>query len=167
MPASDETSSNAPYCGHCGYVLIGATESSKCPECGKPLVEVLMRPAFDRKRSVRYQSEARFMGFPVVSIACGKYGPERFGHAKGFIAIGDIATGVLAIGLFARGVVSMGVVSIGAISFGSMAIGVCAFGGLAIGALALGGIAIGGIALGGVAVGVLRAVGGATFKLPM
>jgi predicted Zn-ribbon and HTH transcriptional regulator len=34
---------NEPYCGNCGYVLTGATETSKCPECGRPLVEVLTR----------------------------------------------------------------------------------------------------------------------------
>jgi len=32
-----------PYCGNCGYSLRGLTESSKCPECGKPIVEVLQR----------------------------------------------------------------------------------------------------------------------------
>ena len=33
-----------PYCGNCGYLLKGAVESSKCPECGRPLtVGVLHR----------------------------------------------------------------------------------------------------------------------------
>ena len=28
---------NEPYCSNCGYVLKGLTDSSKCPECGKPM----------------------------------------------------------------------------------------------------------------------------------
>lgn len=155
-----------PYCGHCGYVLQGATESSKCPECGKPLVEVLMRPAFDRKRSVRYRSTATFMGVPLISIAAGKYGPEKLGRATGVIAIGDVATGVLAIGLVARGVIAFGVVPIGVVAMGSFAFGLVALGGLAVGGLALGGIAIGGTAVGGLAIGILKAVGGARFIIP-
>ena len=30
------TSPDEPICGNCGYVLSGLTESSKCPECGRP-----------------------------------------------------------------------------------------------------------------------------------
>lgn len=161
------TDASQPYCGHCGYVLVGAVESSKCPECGKPLVEVLMRPAFDRKRAVRYQSETKFLGVPVISIAAGKYGPERIGRAKGIIAIGDMATGVIAIGLFARGVLALGVCSLGVISFGSFAIGLCAFGAISVGMLAIGGVAVGGVALGGVAIGALRAIGGLAYKIPI
>ena len=32
-----------PYCGNCGHRLTGLVDSSKCPECGRPLVEVLTR----------------------------------------------------------------------------------------------------------------------------
>ena len=32
-----------PYGGNCGQQLTGLIDSSKCPECGKPLVEVLRR----------------------------------------------------------------------------------------------------------------------------
>jgi predicted RNA-binding Zn-ribbon protein involved in translation (DUF1610 family) len=167
MEKAADSNGNEPYCGNCGYVLRGATESSKCPECGKPLVDVLMRPGFDRKRSIRYRSAATFLGVPVIAIAAGKYGPERVGRATGIIAIGDIATGVIAVGLFARGILTFGVFSLGIVSFGSLSVGLCALGAVSVGALAMGGIAVGGVALGGLAIGVLRAVGGTRILLPL
>src|SRR5205085_1427415 len=111
----------APYCSNCGYMLTGLTESSKCPECGRPLVEVLTRPAFGNPavRSKRYQSNAKLFGWPVISIAYGPYRQERIGHARGVIAMGDIATGGIACGGVARGIVAVG----------GVAVGVCAIGG--------------------------------------
>jgi len=32
-----------PYCSACGHDLTGAVTASACPECGRPLVEVLTR----------------------------------------------------------------------------------------------------------------------------
>src|SRR4051794_10161164 len=86
--------SNDPVCGNCGYALKGLTESSKCPECGKPLVEVLTRPG-DRwmYRGKRYRSKATLFGYPVVHVAVGPREGELRGHAKGIIAVGDVATG--------------------------------------------------------------------------
>src|SRR6185295_8901343 len=111
---SPARATNAPYCNHCGYQLTGLTESSKCPECGKPLVEVLQRgPALFRNR--RYRSPIEIFGLPLVDVATG------------FVAIGGLARGFIAVGGFAMGLV---------------AIGGCALGLLgALGGFALGGIA--------------------------
>jgi hypothetical protein len=139
-----------PYCSHCGYVLTGLTESSKCPECGKPLVEVLeRRGGFSGGR--RYVSPISVFGLPLVAIAVGPDGEEKRGHAKGIIAVGDMATGWFAFGGMARGIVA----------FGGFAIGLIAFGGWAIGGLAFGGGTLGGIAVGGGAAGILAFGGGA------
>src|SRR5262245_53265814 len=88
-----------PYCSNCGYSLVGLTESSKCPECGRPLVDVLVRGRVDwSQRGKRFRTEAMLFGLPVVDIAIGPSGEERFGRARGIIAIGDRAVGLLAIG---------------------------------------------------------------------
>ena len=93
-----------PYCRNCGYSLKGLTESSKCPECGKPIVEVLERPAMILGR--RYASATVIFGLPLLHIALGPHDEERVGRARGIIAIGDHATGWLAIGGFCRGLIA-------------------------------------------------------------
>src|SRR5687767_13125744 len=129
-----------PYCSNCGYVLTGLTESSKCPECGKPIVEVLTRPTDMPNFGKRYRSKATLFGLPVINIAVGPKNGERYGKAKGIIAIGDVATGGIAIGGMSFGVVAVG----------GMSIGICAVGGLGVGLLAgLGGAAVGALAAGG------------------
>jgi hypothetical protein len=62
---------------------------------------------------------------PVYDIAVGP-DPERGearGHARGIVAIGDVATGVLAIGGLARGGVAVGGLALGLVSFGGLSIG--------------------------------------------
>jgi len=146
---------NEPYCSNCGYVLTGATESSKCPECGKPLVEVLMRPTFQRGDGKRFRSKARIFGMPVLDIAIGPSGEDTVGRARGFVAIGTEARGVLALGGRATGLVAAGGMAMGGFTFGGMSIGLFnAIGGMCIGGTAMGGFAIGGLAQGGGAVGV-------------
>lgn len=160
-----------PYCSACGHDLTGATSSAACPECGRPLVEVLTRGPrgggrASRRPFRRYVSERRLFGMPLVAIA---YGPDengRMGHAKGYFAFGDVATGVFALGGFARGLVAFGGMSIGGVTFGGLSLGTfaafgglafawlgSAVGGLALGLMASGGGAIGGIAQGGLAIG--------------
>jgi len=141
-----------PYCSECGYVLTGAVESSKCPECGRPLVDVLVRRGVFTRGGRRFRSKARLLGMPAIDIAFGPSGEERFGKARGFLAIGDRA----------RGVVALGGQSIGVVAVGGQSIGVFSLGGLSIGAISsMGGMSIGGIGLGGFGVGILAMGGGA------
>lgn len=154
--ATKGPSSGDPYCGHCGYALKDLSESSKCPECGRPLVEVLMRgtPGAGRVRAVRIKSDVMVFGWPLYHVALGprpELGEMR-GVARGVFAIGDVAIGGVAVGGAA----------FGGIAIGGTGIGLCSLGGMAIGALtAMGGGAIGGIAVGGGAAGGLVTAGGA------
>ena len=161
---SDVPLEPAPFCSACGYDLSGAIESSKCPECGRPLVEVLVRDEGAQTARRRYQSERTFLGLPLVSVAFGRDANGKPGHAKGWLAIGDKATGVFAMGGRAFGVVALGGIAIGVLAFGGVSIGLLiaaggfaaalgfAFGGLAVGSLAAGGFAIGYMAIGGMVI---------------
>ena len=114
-------------------------------------------------RGIRARS-FQVAGLPFYDIALGPdlSKGEMRGHARGFIAIGDMATGVFALGGLARGVVACGGLALGLVTFGGMSIGIlAAVGGLAIGGIAFGGGAIGGVALGGGAVGYYACGGGA------
>ncbi|MEM9066337.1 MAG: hypothetical protein AAGB51_12700 [Planctomycetota bacterium] len=146
-----------PVCDTCGYDLTGATDTPTCPECGLPLVEVLVRSQGGR----RYRSEKTLFGLPLFDIVQEREPGEKVAKAKGIIAIGEHATGWIAIGGFARGFIAMGGVAVGGIAIGGVSIGaVGANGGLAAaGLFAAGGAAIAGYAgFGGV---VLSHTGGA------
>jgi len=114
-------------------------------------------------RGFRYRSSLSFADMPLLAIAVGP-DPERGelrGHAKGIVALGDIATGVIAMGGLARGLFAFGGLAIGGLTLGGVSIGiVVAIGGLAIGSLALGGAAVGGVAVGGGAAGYYACGGG-------
>ena len=117
-------------------------------------------------QGVRKRSAAEFAGLPIYDIA---WGPnlekgELRGHARGIIAVGDIATGWLAVGGIARGLCALGGVSFGVIALGGCAFGLLGIGGLAIGGAAIGGLGIGGIALGGGAFGYYACGGAAAGK---
>ena len=151
-----------PFCSNCGYELAGLTESSKCPECGRPLVEVLTRLHPMAESGKRYRSKSTIFGLPVLDIAIGPKHGEPRGRARGFIAIGDMATGVLAIGGLARGGVAIGGMAVGVFSTGGMSIGLIAsLGGFSLGGLAAGGGAVGYAAGGGGAAGYIAQGGGA------
>jgi hypothetical protein len=114
-------------------------------------------------RSVRRRSTYEFLGMPLYDVALGPdlaHGELR-GHARGVVAIGDMATGIIAIGGFARGIVAIGGMAMGIVAMGGLAIGALALGGAAIGLVALGGGAVGVVAMGGGAVGYYAAGGGA------
>ncbi len=103
-------------------------------------------------------------GFPSSRIATGPdlAKGELRGHARGILAIGDIATGVVALGGLARGLVAFGGLAVGVITFGGASFGaLAAVGGLAVGSIAFGGGAVGWTAIGGAAVGTYACGGGA------
>ena len=104
---------------------------------------------------IRKTSSLRIGNLPLLSIAIGSdidKGEIR-GHAKGVIAIGDIATGWIAIGGLAFGGVALGGLSVGVVAIGGLSIAALAFGGLSMGIVALGGAAVGYYACGGIAFG--------------
>lgn len=117
-----------------------------------------------RMRGIRKRASWGIGDLPFYDVALGpdlERGELR-GHAKGVVAIGDLATGVLALGGLARGVVAFGGLAVGLVSFGGLSVGILgAIGGLAIGGLALGGGAVGGVAIGGGAAGYYACGGGA------
>jgi hypothetical protein len=119
------------------------------------------------RRAVRKRAAFEIFGLPAYDVALGpdwEKGEMR-GHARGFLAIGDMATGVFAFGGLARGLVAFGGVALGGLTFGGLSIGVgLALGGLAVGGLALGGGAVGGVAVGGGAFGYYAVGGGAAGK---
>ena len=105
---------------------------------------------------IRRRASISIGALPLYDIALGSDPGRRQtrGHARGIIAIGDIAYGVLAIGGYARGIVAIGGLAAGIVSIGGLSVGLLsAFGGLAIGGFALGGAAVGGVAIGGSAAG--------------
>jgi predicted RNA-binding Zn-ribbon protein involved in translation (DUF1610 family) len=162
MPAP---SSSDPFCSACGYSLKGCTESSKCPECGRPIVEVLMRPSFQRRKGYRYQSSARIGNLPWISIALGPHDQEKVGKPVGVIAIGDLPLGIIAMGGLARGILAIGGMSLGVISFGGWSVGILAIGGFSMGVIAIGGVAIGAWAFGGSCFYLVRGFGGFARRL--
>ncbi len=126
--------------------------------------EVASLRAGGRHRTVRYRSAAEFGGLPLVAIATGPDPAkgEARGHARGILAIGDIATGILALGGVARGLFAFGGVALGVVTFGGASVGaLAAVGGLAVGTVAFGGAAAGWTAMGGGAAGTYACGGGA------
>ena len=69
---------------------------------------------------MRWQSSAKFLNHPVISIALGPdpENNEKRGHARGVIAIGDLASGVVALGALSRGVIALGGLAVGVIALG-------------------------------------------------
>ncbi len=106
-------------------------------------------------RTIRYTSQLRLWGWPLLSISRGPDAAhnETRGHARGIIAFGDIATGVIAIGGVARGLIAVGGIAIGVISVAGVGLGAFVIAGVAVAQTAFGGVAIGQYAKGGAAIG--------------
>ncbi|MEM7229611.1 MAG: hypothetical protein AAF432_12440 [Planctomycetota bacterium] len=141
-----------PRCGICGHSLQGCVDSARCPECGRPIIEVLVRG--QGKWGRRYKSNATLMGLPIIHVALGATATERIGRARGIIAIGDDAMGWIAIGGRTRGIVAIGGMSMGCFSLGGMSLGaITSCGGVSIGGMSSGGLSLGVLSQGGVAAG--------------
>ncbi|MCA9296399.1 MAG: hypothetical protein KC983_07770 [Phycisphaerales bacterium] len=142
-----------PYCGACGHRLTGLVDSSKCPECGRPIVEVITRAG---KLGRRYRSSTTLFGLPIVDVAIGATHSETRGSAHGIFAIGDRARGIIAIGNRSVGIVAIGGRAFGVFALGGIAIGlVSSCGGISIGALAVGGLAFGLLGYGGISTAIV------------
>src|SRR5580765_6852752 len=76
-------------------------------------------------RGIRRQSARKLFGLPLWAIAMGPdlARGELRGHARGVIAIGDIATGWFAYGGLARGFQAIGGLAVGVLAIGGCAIG--------------------------------------------
>ncbi len=146
-------------------MALGAAFGEGRRRTGAETTVIVPTPPYGRfARTMRWTSPATFLEYPLISVAIGPdpAGSERRGHARGVIAIGDIATGVVALGGLARGGIALGGLAVGGIAFGGCAIGLLGFGGLALAYFAVGGLAIGYAAAGGLAIGVY-AMGGVVF----
>jgi len=120
-----------------------------------------LNPEESSARFREYRSRATFLGLPLIHVnyGCearivhGSYrDPRRFGLAKGWIAIGNVAVSpFLAIGGVAIGGIAVGGVGIGVFCFSGFGLGAIVFSGAAAGILAMGGMALGYIAYGGIA----------------
>ncbi|MFG0306556.1 MAG: hypothetical protein ACF8Q5_10145 [Phycisphaerales bacterium JB040] len=139
------TKLGTPVCANCAYDLSGAVTSATCPECGKPLVEVLDRVSDKNPNYQRYTSSARLFGHPLVHVAFGADPGQKMAHARGIIAVGEDAVGLVAVGSFTRGGLCIGGIGCGVVTCCGLNVGVVSVGGLIIaGFLGLGGMVVSG-----------------------
>ncbi len=106
-------------------------------------------------RSIRHTSQMQLFGYPLVAVAYGSdfSRNESRGHARGIIAVGDVATGVIAIGGLARGLIAVGGVAVGVVTVAGVGFGALVIAGVAIAQMAFGGVAVGHYAKGGAVIG--------------
>jgi hypothetical protein len=106
-------------------------------------------------RTIRYTSTMRLGKWPILAVAFGSdfSRNESRGHARGIIAMGDVATGFIAIGGLARGVIAVGGVAAGFVTVAGVGFGALVIAGVAIAQTAFGGVAIGHYAKGGATIG--------------
>ena len=151
--SSDPSRRGDPYCGACGHLLTGLVDSTKCPECGGAILDVLTRSGNVGRH---FRSEVTLFGLPLLDVAFGAAPDQPFATARGVFAFGDKARGVVAVGRkSAFGVVAIGGVARGIFAIGGLSIGVVSsWGGISIGALSAGGLAIGALVFGAIGIGI-------------
>jgi hypothetical protein len=109
-----------------------------------------------------FKTKTKLFGLPLIHIKVRKirgYG-NKYGIAKGIIAIGDYASGVIAIGGFCYGVICIGGYCLGIIPIGGLCAGLISLGGFSLGLASFGGFAAGIWSLGGFSAGIYT-LGGA------
>jgi hypothetical protein len=106
-------------------------------------------------KCVRYESAYRICGWPLLAVAQGPTPDQREtrGHAKGVIAIGDVATGFIAVGGVAQGLIAIGGLAVGLVTVAGVGAGALVIAGVAFAQTAFGGVAFGQYAKGGVTIG--------------
>lgn len=142
-------------------------EPAREPEMDETQARRLEEKVDDLTRYVRgtvyaYDSRARILGIPLVSVRIGFSRHQRLSRehvARGIIAIGNAAVGVVAIGLISVGLISLGFLAVGMLALGAVAFGAAACGVAAMGIFALGVSAVGVYAGGVAAMGSEVAVG--------
>lgn len=113
-----------------------------------------IREITGEERGYFYESNTKLFGLPLVSINISGFS-NRWGfyrrklrHAKGIIAVGDVAVGVVSIGIFSAGAISIGVIAAGLFTLAIAGLGLLSFGIIALGLLCMGVVSIGYIAAG-------------------
>lgn len=101
-----------------------------------------------------YESRTKLFGLPLVSINISGF-RYRWGfyrrklrHARGILAVGDVATGVVSVGIFSAGIISIGVIAAGLLTLAILGVGLLCFGIMALGLFSMGVVSIGYIAAG-------------------
>jgi hypothetical protein len=114
-----------------------------------------------RRAPQEHRSEQSLAGIPLIHIARGGWaadGQYHLGHARGLIAIGDVAVGVVAVGGVAIGLLALGGVAVGLVALAGVAVGIFAAGAVAIGVTAIGAVAVGVNSYGAVTASTIAAV---------
>ena len=85
-------------CRECGTEV--SVEALTCPHCGAPRPT---EPGWSGT-GFEWQSQATYMGYPLVHVAFGKDARGRRRVARGIIAIGQFAVGLITVAQFGVGV---------------------------------------------------------------
>ena len=117
------------------------------------------------ERGYFYESNTKLFGLPLVSINIsgfsGRWGfyRRKLRHAKGIIAVGDVAVGIVSIGIFSAGAISIGVIAAVLFTLAIAVLGLLSFGIIALGLLCMGVVSIGYITAGVASIGYKFAYG--------
>ena len=108
---------NLNSCRECKHQV--SENAPICPNCGAP------KPADSAWNGWGYEwkSAAAVFGLPLVHIAVGRDGKNRWRIAHGIIAIGQFAVGGITIAQFGAGIIALTQFGIGALIVSQFALG--------------------------------------------
>jgi hypothetical protein len=123
MPRREECRASRAFATDCLFfrrIAISAAPLAACVFACQP--SEYTEGTMQAQKSFRWQSAATYVDKPPLSIALGpdSANGDSCGHARGIIAIGDIASGVIAIGAYAEGIFAFGGIALGAIALGGL-----------------------------------------------